>query len=176
MLIMLTLRLVALVCYIAIILIVQVFTLVLVPFRICIRTQVETVTAAELEKFLAERPQVLVMFNNPMCAMISGTSILMSLMFSSFAASSKGIACIRCPDMPLAQVKQLVTNHELLVKLTICPQLCWFPLFALFKHGATHGCSSGSTYTTTADLKDLTLGKSRSSDDQMFKIGVCGGP
>lgn len=164
MLVLLVLRLAVFTLYIVLIAILQVLALLFTPLRVCCRPRVEDVKADELEKFLADKPQALVEFNSPIWSRLSATSILMSMVFGSFAASSKNVTCVRCADMGLSGVRQLVNNRDLF----------WFPLFVVLKHGKVFGCSSGYTYTTSKDLQALTAGRSRSTEDHPWKIGTCG--
>lgn len=166
MLVLLVLRLAAFTLYIVMITTLQVLALLFTPLRVCCRSPLQDVKAADLEKFLANEAQAIVEFNSPMWSRLSATSMLMHVVFGSFARSAQDVVCVRCTDMSLDNVRQLAMT----------PELFWFPIFVVMKHGHAQGCSSGYTYTTTSDLESLTAGKGRSSDDHPWKVGTCGGP
>lgn len=166
MLIALALRLVSLVFYILLIVLVQVFTLLFAPFQMCKRRKVERVKADELAKFLSCNDQVMVEFNGPIWSRISGTSMLMSFIFSSLASSDDEYVLVRCCDMRLADVQHLVNTTELF----------WLPCFASFQHGKLLACSKANSYTMQEDLRGLMNGTSKHADLHPWKIGSCGGP
>lgn len=146
----------------------QVFTLLFAPLQVCKRKKVEYVKADELDKFLSCNAQVMVEFNSPIWSRISGTSLLMSFLFSSLASSPEDheYVFVRCCDMRLADIQHLVNTAELF----------WLPCFASFQHGKLLACSKANTYTTEADLRGLMNGTSKCANVHPWKIGTCGGP